>query len=73
MARPERHSLPSKLVARLAGRVYVLHAFQEKAKAGIETPTHEIELTRSCLKRAEEEHSTWSEGQKGGALREERY
>ena len=50
---------------RLAGRVYVLHVFQKKSKAGIKTPKPEIELIRSRLKRAEEEHATWLEAQRG--------
>ena len=50
---------------RLAGRVYVLHVFQKKSKAGIKTPKPEIELIRSRLKRAEEEHTTWLEAQRG--------
>jgi phage-related protein len=41
---------------RLAGRIYVLHAFQKKSKAGIKTPKSEIDLIKSRLKRAEEEH-----------------
>jgi phage-related protein len=44
---------------RLAGRIYVLHAFQKKSKTGIKTPKAEIELIRSRLKRAEEEHASW--------------
>jgi phage-related protein len=44
---------------RLAGRIYVLHAFQKKSKSGIKTPQPEIELIRSRLKRAEQEHTTW--------------
>jgi phage-related protein len=50
---------------RLAGRVYVLHVFQKKSKAGTKTPKPEIELIRSRLKRAEEEHATWLEAQRG--------
>ena len=42
---------------RLAGRVYVLHAFQKKSKSGIKTPKGEIELLKARLKRAEEEHA----------------
>lgn len=50
---------------RLAGRVYVLHAFQKKSKAGIKTPKPEIDLIRSRLKRAEEEHARWLETRRG--------
>jgi phage-related protein len=44
---------------RLAGRVYVLHAFQKKSKTGIATPKAEIELVKSRLKRAIELHESW--------------
>jgi phage-related protein len=50
---------------RLAGRVYVLHAFQKKSKSGIQTPKAEINLIKSRLKRAEEEHAVWLERRKG--------
>ncbi len=50
---------------RLAGRVYVLHAFQKKSRAGIETPKAEINLIKSRLRRAEEEHAAWLERPKG--------
>jgi phage-related protein len=49
----------------LAGRVYVLHAFQKKSKAGIKTPKAEINVVKSRLKRAEDEHPAWLERQKG--------
>lgn len=41
---------------KLAGVVYVLHAFQKKAKRGIATPQHEIDLVRRRLRLAEELH-----------------
>ena len=41
---------------RLAGKIYVLHAFQKKAKKGIATPRHEIELIKSRLRDAESHH-----------------
>ena len=49
---------------RLGGRIYVLHAFQKKSKAGMTTPKPEIELIKSRLKRADEEHARWVEAQK---------
>jgi phage-related protein len=49
---------------RLTARIYVLHVFQKKSKAGIKTPKPEIELVKSRLKRAEEEHARWLEAQK---------
>jgi phage-related protein len=42
---------------RLAGRVYVLHAFQKKSKTGITTPKSEIEMMKQRLKRAIELHA----------------
>jgi phage-related protein len=38
---------------RFAGVVYVLHAFQKKAKKGIATPLQDIELIKSRLRDAE--------------------
>ena len=38
---------------RFAGAVYVLHAFQKKAKKGIATPKHEIERIKARLQDAE--------------------
>ncbi|HVQ66461.1 MAG TPA: type II toxin-antitoxin system RelE/ParE family toxin [Bradyrhizobium sp.] len=38
---------------RFAGVVYVLHAFQKKAKKGIATPQQDIELIKSHLRDAE--------------------
>lgn len=49
---------------RLAGRIYALHAFQKKSKAGIRTPKSEVDLIKLRLKRAEEEHARWLEDQK---------
>ncbi|MGH8228283.1 MAG: type II toxin-antitoxin system RelE/ParE family toxin [Steroidobacteraceae bacterium] len=37
-------------VATIADRIYVLHAFQKKAKRGIATPTEELELARNRYK-----------------------
>ncbi len=44
--------------ARLAGRVYVLHAFQKKSKRGIATPKSELDLVKQRLKRAMELHGS---------------
>ena len=38
---------------RLAGTVYVLHAFQKKSKSGCATPRGDIELTKQRLTQAE--------------------
>lgn len=50
---------------RLAGRVYVLHAFQKKSKSGIATPKAEIDLVKQRLKRAIELHTIWEKQQNG--------
>ena len=42
---------------KLAGVVYVLHAFQKKSKKGIATPKQELELIEARLKRAKEHYS----------------
>jgi phage-related protein len=39
---------------RLKKAVYVLHAFQQKSKQGIEMPRRDSELIRERLKRAKE-------------------
>ena len=39
---------------RLAGTVYVLHAFQKKSKTGAETPRRDIELIHQRLREAEQ-------------------
>jgi phage-related protein len=41
---------------KLAGVVYVLHAFQKKSRKGIATPQHEIDLIKARLKRAEDHY-----------------
>jgi len=42
---------------RLADVVYVLHVFQKKAKTGIKTPKHELDLIKSRLRAAEKQHA----------------
>lgn len=41
---------------RLAGTVYVLHAFQKKSTKGMATPKRELELVKARLKLAEAVH-----------------
>ncbi len=41
---------------RFASRVYVLHAFQKKSKKGIRTPKHVMQLIRSRLVTAAQDH-----------------
>ena len=41
---------------KFASAIYVLHAFQKKSKAGIKTPTEDLELIRRLLKMAESDY-----------------
>ena len=43
----------------LEGRVYVLHCFQKKSKAGIATPKPDVDLIRARLKEAQCMHDEW--------------
>lgn len=47
------------------GAVYVLHAFQKKAKHGIATPKREIDLVRSRYEVARRHHATLREQNEG--------
>lgn len=49
---------------RLSDAVYVLHAFQKKAKRGIATPKRDTDIIRSRLRRAKE-HAARQKGQRG--------
>lgn len=50
---------------KLAGVVYVLHAFQKKSKQGIATPKQDIDLIKERLKRAQEHHAEYIGKSKG--------
>ena len=50
---------------RMAGAVYVLHAFQKKSKNGVATPKHDIDLVKERLKRARAHYVDWSKRQEG--------
>jgi phage-related protein len=39
--------------------VFMLHAFQKKAKKGIKTPKQKVELIKKRLKLAEEQYAEW--------------
>ena len=47
---------------RFKAAVYVLHAFQKKAKRGIETPKQDIDLIKSRLKVAEQHYKETYDG-----------
>jgi phage-related protein len=51
---------------RFPGTLYVLHAFQKKAKRGSETPKQEIELVRTRLRVAEQDYRSRKEQSHGG-------
>jgi phage-related protein len=46
-----------------ANIVYVLHAFEKKARKGITTPTSDIDLIKRRLNRAKEDHDQWQSTQ----------
>jgi phage-related protein len=50
---------------RFSEAVYVLHAFQKKAKRGIATPQRDLDLVRQRLARAQEAHEAWLREQSG--------
>ena len=43
-------------IAKLRNKVYVLHCFQKKSKSGISTPKKDMEMIKSRLKLALEDH-----------------
>lgn len=56
IARHDGDTFRAVYTVRFAGVVYVLHAFQKKAKRGIATPKKEIDLIRKRLKLAEQDY-----------------
>jgi phage-related protein len=56
IARHDGNTFRAVYTVRYAGVVYVLHAFQKKAKRGIATPKKEIDLIRKRLKLAEQDY-----------------
>jgi phage-related protein len=55
----DRDTYRAVYTVKFSDRVYVLHAFQKKAKKGIATPKAEIDLVEARLKWAEREHEEW--------------
>lgn len=49
---------------RFEDAVYVLHCFQKKSKSGAATPAQDVEMIKSRLRAAEEEHKRWKETHK---------
>ncbi len=56
MSRHEGDTFRAVYTVRFEAAVYVLHAFQKKAKRGIATPRQDLDLVRRRLKRAEEHY-----------------
>ena len=59
VARADGDAFRAVYTVKLAGRVYVLHAFQKKSKSGIAMPKTEIELIKARLKTAMSDHAEW--------------
>ncbi len=59
----DRDSYRAVYTVRFRGAVYVLHAFQKKAKRGIATPQQHIELIKSRLRDAELHYRTRAESE----------
>lgn len=53
---------------KLAGAVYVLHAFQKKSKKGSATPKRDIDVVKERLKQARKHHAEWNEQREGQTL-----
>ena len=56
VSRFDKDTYRAVYTVRFAEAVYVLHAFQKKAKRGIATPQRDIELVRERLRAAERHH-----------------
>lgn len=56
VSRHERDTYRAIYTVRFSAAVYVLHAFQKKAKKGIATPKHEIDLIKRRLRAAERDY-----------------
>ena len=59
VARFDGDAFRAVYTVKLAGRIYVLHAFKKKSKSGIATPTADIDLIKVRLKIAEADHAEW--------------
>jgi len=45
---------------KFADAIYVLHVFQKKSKKGIKTPQKDLDLIKERLRRADQDHASWS-------------
>ena len=57
MSRHDGDTYRAVYTVRFKAAVYVLHAFQKKAKRGIATPKREIDLIKRRLKAAEQHYA----------------
>jgi phage-related protein len=53
---------------RFAAAIYVLHAFQKKARRGIATPKNDLALIGQRLSRAKEDYDRWSRSTQSKSL-----
>ena len=53
----DRDTYRAIYTVKLAGVIYILHAFQKKSKQGIATPKQDMELIEARFKRAKEHYS----------------
>jgi len=60
----DRNTYRAVYTVRLAGSVYVLHAFQKKSKRGIATPKSDIDRIKARLQTAKEHHERSNKGPK---------
>ena len=65
LSRHDGDAFRAVYTVKLAGRIYVLHAFQKKSKSGIATPQAVIELIKTRLKTAQADHAAWMASQQG--------
>jgi len=63
VARHDGDTFRAIYTVRFETAVYVLHAFQKKAKRGIATPRKELDLIRRRLRTAERHHSNTHGGE----------
>lgn len=61
--RHDKDTYRAVYTVRFEEAVYVLHCFQKKSKSGIATPAHDMDLIKTRLKIAEEEHERWQKSQ----------
>ena len=63
ISRQDGDTYRTEYTVRFKAAIYVLHAFQKKAKRGIATPKQDIDLVKHRLKAAEQHYTdTYGEG-----------